>query len=94
MDNIYYNYLKKNNWELNKDNTKAFKVYGFKGFGEAFSWMTEIALYSEACDHHPEWKNVYNKLEVILTTHDKGKITKKDYELAKKMDMAFEKYKA
>ena len=54
--------------------------------------MTEVALNVELNDHHPEWKNIYNKVEVILTTHDKKKVTHKDLVLAKIMDEAYEKY--
>ena len=54
--------------------------------------MTFIAFVSESQDHHPEWKNVYNKIEVSLTTHDLGKLSERDINLAKEMDKEFEKY--
>ena len=63
--------------------TKSFK---FKDFNSAFGWMTRAALIAEKVDHHPEWSNVYNKVEVTLTTHSAGGVTEKDINLAKAMD--------
>ena len=79
-------------WVFEKEPNSVYKKYAFKSFISAFSWMTEVALNVELNDHHPEWKNVYNKVEVVLTTHDKKKVTYKDLVLAKIMDEAFEKY--
>lgn len=79
-------------WVFEKEPNSVYKKYAFKSFISAFSWMTEVALNVELNDHHPEWKNVYNKVEVVLTTHDKKKVTHKDLVLAKIMDEAFEKY--
>ena len=62
------------------------KEFLFKDFQSAFSWMTKMALVAEKMDHHPEWFNVYNKVNVILTTHDAGGITKLDIDLAKMMN--------
>lgn len=63
------------------------QVFEFKNFIEAFSFMTRVALIAEKMNHHPEWKNVYNKVEIILSTHDKGNIvTEKDRVLAKAID--------
>ena len=70
--------------EKNNCLTKTFK---FKNFVEAFSFMTQVALIAEKMCHHPEWKNVYNVVEIKLTTHDKGNIiTQKDIELAHLID--------
>lgn len=63
--------------------SKAFK---FKDFNAAFGWMTRIALVAEKADHHPEWFNVYNSVDVTLSTHDAGGLTMKDIQLAKAMD--------
>jgi len=63
--------------------TRAFK---FKDFNAAFGFMTRAALLAERMDHHPEWSNIYNKVEVVLTTHDAGGVTELDVELAKAMD--------
>jgi len=60
--------------------------YRCKDFVEAFAFMTRVALLAEKADHHPEWSNVWNKIEVRLTTHDAGGITDKDVALARAMD--------
>jgi len=64
--------------------TKSFK---FKSFNEAFGFMSRVALAAEKMDHHPEWSNVYNKVDVVLSTHDAGGITELDVKLAAKMDL-------
>ena len=63
--------------------TKAFK---FKDFNAAFGFMTRVALYADKQDHHPEWFNVYNRVDVTLSTHDAGGVTDKDVALAHFMD--------
>ena len=62
------------------------KTYTFKDFNEAFGWMSRVALMAEKADHHPEWSNVWNRVEVTLTTHDAGGVTEKDIKLAGFMD--------
>jgi len=62
------------------------KSYRFADFNAAFGFMTRIALKADQMDHHPEWSNVYNKVKVVLTTHDAGGVTEKDVALAKFMD--------
>lgn len=62
------------------------KEFKFKDFNAAFGFMTRVALYADKADHHPEWFNVYNKVEVTLSTHDAGGVTEKDVALAKFMD--------
>lgn len=64
------------------------RSYRFADFTRAFAWMTRAALLAEKADHHPEWSNVYNKVEVRLTTHDAGGITEKDIDLATAIDAA------
>jgi 4a-hydroxytetrahydrobiopterin dehydratase len=72
-------------WEEN--NNKLYKKFQFKNFSEAFAFMTRVALAAEKMDHHPEWKNVWNTVEVWLSTHDAGDIvTEKDRKLADKID--------
>ena len=93
MDKEAQSYFVKNNWDLFEKNTKVRKVFKFKTFKEAFSWMTEIALSAEKLDHHPDWTNIYNRVIVILSTHDVGKITKKDILLARFMDEIVDRYK-
>ena len=68
-------------WEIIDDGKKIKKTFKFKSFIEAFSFMSKIAIYAEKKDHHPEWSNVYNKVEICLTTHDAGGITEKDVDL-------------
>jgi 4a-hydroxytetrahydrobiopterin dehydratase len=62
------------------------REYKFKDFTQAFDWMSKVARVADEMDHHPEWFNVYNKVEVTLSTHDAGGLTERDTALAKKMD--------
>ena len=62
------------------------KTFVFKDFNEAFGFMTRAALVAEKMDHHPEWRNVYKTVEVVLATHDAGGVTALDIELAKAMN--------
>ena len=62
------------------------KTFQFADFKEAFAFMTRVALAAEQADHHPEWFNVYNRVEVTLSTHDAGGLTQKDIDLASFMD--------
>ena len=62
------------------------RTFSFKDFNEAFGFMTRVALIAEKNDHHPEWKNVYKTVEVVLATHDAGGVTALDLELAKAMN--------
>jgi len=62
--------------------------YRFADFNAAFGFMTRVALAAEKLDHHPEWSNVYNRVDVVLTTHDVGGVTTLDVTLARLMDAA------
>ena len=62
------------------------KTFVFKDFNEAFGFMSRVALAAEKADHHPEWKNVYKTVEVVLSTHDAGGVTAKDIALAEAME--------
>jgi 4a-hydroxytetrahydrobiopterin dehydratase len=64
------------------------KSYRFADFNAAFGFMTRVALKADRMDHHPEWFNVYSKVDILLSTHDSGGVTAKDVELAKFMDEA------
>jgi 4a-hydroxytetrahydrobiopterin dehydratase len=64
------------------------KTFTFGDFNAAFGFMTRAALYADKADHHPEWFNVYNRVEVTLATHDAGGVTAKDIDLARFMDGA------
>ncbi len=77
-------------WEEN-DNHLC-KTFKFKNFSEAFGFMTRVALIAEKMNHHPEWNNVYNKVDIKLNTHDAGDIvTEKDHLLAKAIDNLIQK---
>jgi 4a-hydroxytetrahydrobiopterin dehydratase len=76
-------------WKLVKGRSAITKKYKFKNFESAFAWMTEIALYAEKIDHHPEWFNVYNNVDVTLSTHDAGGVTDLDFDMAGKMNTIF-----
>jgi 4a-hydroxytetrahydrobiopterin dehydratase len=72
-------------WE-EKDNT-LYRKFQFKDFPEAFAFMTRVALAAEKMDHHPDWSNVYNTVEIRLSTHSAGDVvTDKDRKLAQKID--------
>lgn len=81
-------FLKKNSgWSRAKGKRSALvKSYSFKDFNSAFAFMTRTAMVAEQMNHHPEWFNVYNRVDVTLSTHDAGGITEKDFALARKMD--------
>jgi 4a-hydroxytetrahydrobiopterin dehydratase len=72
-------------WE--EKNNALYRKFQFKNFSEAFAFMTRVALEAEKMDHHPNWTNVYNTVEITLNTHSEGDIvTEKDRKLAKKID--------
>ncbi|MGC2778207.1 MAG: 4a-hydroxytetrahydrobiopterin dehydratase [Bradyrhizobium sp.] len=62
------------------------RTFTFSDFNEAFGFMTRVALAAEKRDHHPEWRNVYRTVEIVLTTHDAGGVTLRDIELARAID--------
>ena len=73
-------------WATNADGTAIEKTFTFADFRDAMAFMTRVAFEAEALDHHPEWFNVYNRVEVTLSTHDAGGLTAKDIDLAAQMD--------
>jgi 4a-hydroxytetrahydrobiopterin dehydratase len=75
---------KKSNWEIRENH--LCKSFAFKDFREAMAAMLTISYIAEELNHHPEWCNVYNKLDIRLTTHDTGGISEKDHELAMRID--------
>ena len=62
------------------------RQYKFGDFVEAFAFMARVALLAEKADHHPEWSNIYNKVDIRLTTHDAGGLSKRDFALAQAID--------
>ena len=79
-------------WKATTEKREAItKEFKFSNFKDAFSFMTSIALKAEEIAHHPEWHNVYNKINIVLTTHDVGGLSEKDIILANFLDKEFEK---
>ena len=73
-------------WELRGD--RIARRFEFPDFVRAFGWMASVALVAERLDHHPEWRNVYSRVDVELTTHDAKGLTELDFQLAEAMDRA------
>ena len=73
-------------WSYDPARNGITKRFTFGDFGEAFAFMTRVALEAEKADHHPDWSNVWNRVDVLLNTHDEGGVTEKDVALARKMD--------
>ena len=78
-------------WRIKDE--KLFRVLRFKDFNKAIEFMNQVAITSEAMDHHPEWSNVYNKVEIYLVTHSEGGITQLDIDLAREIDSHFSIFK-
>ena len=74
-------------WRRATDRDALVKSFEFRSFVSAFGWMTQCAIWAEKWNHHPEWSNVYNKVEVLLTSHDADGLTERDVKLARKMDV-------
>ena len=75
-------------WSAVEGRDAIARSYRFADFNAAFGFMTRVALAAEKLDHHPEWSNVYNRVDVVLTTHDVGGVTALDVTLARLMDAA------
>lgn len=75
-------------WQLRADGKALERKFRFRTFNEAFGFMTRSALSAEKMNHHPDWSNVYNRVNVVLTTHDTGGLTELDFRLAKAMNRA------
>ena len=76
-----------NGWAEAKGRDAITKTFQFKSFSQAWGFMSRVALLAEKTDHHPEWANVYGRVEVTLSTHTAGGVTEKDVALAHKMDL-------
>lgn len=73
-------------WRAAEDRDAIQKQFKFADFNAAFAFMARVALMAERMDHHPEWFNVYNRIDVTLATHDAGGVTQRDIDLARFMD--------
>tara|TARA_R110002049_G_scaffold117332_3_gene270651 strand:+ start:45093 stop:45401 length:309 start_codon:yes stop_codon:yes gene_type:complete len=77
-------------WKLSDDRDAIHKSFKFHDFADAFGWMTRVAIWAEKWNHHPEWNNVYNRVNVTLITHDMDGLSTLDAKLARKMDGLYE----
>lgn len=73
-------------WIEHEERDAIRKTFHFADFSEAFAFMTRVAILAEKADHHPEWFNVYNRVEIILSTHDADGLTRKDIDMARRID--------
>ena len=73
-------------WSLTDDEDAIEKTFEFGDFVEAWGFMSRVAILAEKADHHPEWFNVYNRVEITLTTHDADGLSRRDVDLAKAID--------
>lgn len=73
-------------WEYDREARGIRRTISFADFAEAFAFMARVAILAEKADHHPEWFNVYNRVEILLTTHDAGGLSERDVALAQAID--------
>ena len=73
-------------WTLRADGLAMTRTLRFKDFAQAFAFMTRVALHAEKADHHPEWCNVWNRVDITLTTHDAGGLSQRDIAMAQAID--------
>ncbi len=73
-------------WDVDAGRDAITRSFVFTDFNEAFAFMTRVALLAEKADHHPEWSNVYNRVDVLLTTHDAGGLSMRDIALARSIN--------
>ena len=73
-------------WSYDADEKGIKRTLRFADFAEAFGFMASVAILAEKADHHPEWFNVYNRVEILLTTHDAGGLSRRDVDLASAID--------
>lgn len=77
-------------WDHDEARDAITRSFTFADFSEAFGFMSRVALLAEKADHHPEWSNVYNRVEILLTTHDAGGLSGRDIEMAQAIDALVE----
>jgi 4a-hydroxytetrahydrobiopterin dehydratase len=73
-------------WTLREDGKALVRTFKFKDFNQAFGFMTRVALYADKADHHPEWFNVYNRVEITLTTHDADGLSQRDVDMVRAIE--------
>lgn len=73
-------------WDYDESRDAISRRFTFADFSEAFAFMTRVALLAEKADHHPEWSNVWNRVDVLLTTHDAGGLSGRDVEMAQAIE--------
>lgn len=76
-------------WKMDESRDAIRRSFRFPDFVSAFGFMTRVALIAERMDHHPEWSNVYGRVEILLTTHDAGGLSERDIALARAIDACF-----
>jgi len=76
-------------WTLAETQESISRSFRFTDFAEAFTFMTRVALMAERMNHHPDWRNVYNRIDVTLTTHDCGGLSENDVKMARAMDSVY-----
>ncbi|WEJ99307.1 MAG: 4a-hydroxytetrahydrobiopterin dehydratase [Candidatus Sphingomonas phytovorans] len=74
-------------WDFDEARDAITRTFTFADFSEAFAFMTRVALLAEKADHHPEWSNVWNRVEILLTTHDAGGLSQRDVDMAEAIDL-------
>jgi 4a-hydroxytetrahydrobiopterin dehydratase len=79
-------------WTLAADGKSIARGFKFKDFGQAFGFMTAVALAAERLDHHPDWSNAYNRVDITLTSHDIGGLSSRDVKLAKRINSLAERF--
>lgn len=73
-------------WDHDDARDAITRSFTFDDFSQAFAFMTQVALLAEKADHHPEWSNVWNRVDILLTTHDAGGLSERDIEMAQAID--------
>jgi 4a-hydroxytetrahydrobiopterin dehydratase len=74
-------------WDFDEARDAITRTFTFADFSEAFAFMTRVALLAEKVDHHPEWSNVWNRVEILLTTHDAAGLSQRDVDMAEAIDL-------
>jgi len=79
-------------WRHDEQRDAIAREFVFVDFAQAFAFMTQLALVAERLGHHPEWFNVYNRVDIVMTTHDAGGLTALDIEFARRADAAYRRF--